>query len=112
MLPLRTLLKILRRFQLADPVVRQRGEHVRFESKMWQRAWPAVKLLFDVYLLSLSFLDSPGKDAVARAAVADGGGVSAKKAAHAGEGRLENAGRGAPGAGEGNRSSSAGDKVE
>ena len=55
----RTLLRILRRFQLVDTVVRQRGEHIRYETRVWQRTFAVIPTIFDSYLLALSFLYRP-----------------------------------------------------
>jgi len=99
-LPFRTMLRVLRRFQLTDPVVRQRGEHVRYESKLWQRAVPAVRLIFEMFLMSLSFLQAPDQDAGKRQGAAshrtaagsgregyvEGGGLQAAAAGGHGEG--------------------------
>jgi len=39
----------------------QRGEHVQYESRLWQQTLSVVPLIFDMYLLSLAFLyKSPG----------------------------------------------------
>ena len=55
----RTLLRILRRFQVADPVVRQRGEHVRYEPRAWQKTLQIIPIFFDIYLLALAFIYIP-----------------------------------------------------
>ena len=79
--PLRTFLRILRRFQVADPVLRQRGEHVRYESKIWQRSWSVVPLLFDLYLQALSFLYTEEGQEVIGVRGGDGGGDASRAGA-------------------------------
>ncbi len=71
--PFRTLIRILRRFQMADPVVRQRGEHVRYEPKAWQKTLRVIPYLFDIYLLALTFIYNPSLPGICNGPPADAG---------------------------------------